>query len=173
MNRKILVSGAVLLVVSFFAVGGIMAQTEDPETEQAPQTEQQFEMEKKSYVEILATKLGLEVAALEQTVEEARAEFQAQFPERADRANQRMQTDREAQGDPRFQGRGPNNQGRKGRSGARNQSGPADNFFRNQGGQKLRNSGVEELHIHYHYEGNGDSEFGQGQNRGAGPGGRK
>ena len=170
MNRKIIATGVVLVAVSFFAVGGIMAQPDDSEMAEQAQTEQQAETTKTSFVEILAGKLGLEVEALQQTVDEARTEFQAQFPERAERANRRAQGDDEAEGKDQFQGRGPNAQGRNGGPGARNDGGPAGNFFQNQAGQMMRNSGVEELHIHYHFEGDGGPNFGQGQNRG--PGGR-
>lgn len=177
MNKKILISGVALLALSVFAIGGIMAQPEEPETEQpAGQVEQQ--VERSSFVEILAMKLGIEVEALEQAMEEAREEFQAQLPERGERPGRGDRAERgerpnlrsqgEGEAAPEFEGRGPGAKGGNGGPGGRGQGGSFEQFFKGRGAQMLRNSGVEELHIHFHYEGGGGLDFGPDQFRGSG-----
>jgi len=128
MTRKILAFGAVILLGGVIAFTAFAQQNPaDTTTQEEPvvQEEQAVDAEPVPFHEILAEKLGIDVETLETAMEEAKAEFQAQLPERAQRFQERRQ-DQQNQQSQLPQGRF--NQGQGFRQGGPHQGGFSQQF---------------------------------------------
>ena len=86
MTRKILSGGLVVLVgAAIVFTAWAQAPPENTDAEQPAEQQEQMKPERTPFHEILAEKLGVDVETLQTAMEEAKEEFKAQLPERAQR----------------------------------------------------------------------------------------
>ena len=139
MTKKIL-SGGMVLLVGVALVFTVWAQTPPENTEETQPTEQQESMqsERIPFHQILAEKLGIDVETLQSAMEEAKDEFQAQLPERAQR---QFQNRGAGNAKENFQGGPGQRQGR-----FQGQGGPGANF----GGRGSVMGKTTVIHEYYH-----------------------